>query len=150
MITYTDEEKSAVIKDGSVIPRGHHFWSKRGIDTAEAAGEILPFVEDLPSKKDAAKATRDAAINSNIEVLGVLWDIDGKARDNINEAINSVNRQPEKEGDSRYWILADNSVRPTTASDLRQVMNAYTARLDGIYAQYGLWLSGDMSEDFTV
>jgi hypothetical protein len=82
--------------------------------------------------------------------MAAVWDVDGKARDNINEAINSVDRQPEKESESRYWILADNSVRPTTAADLRQVMNAYVLRMDSIYTQYGQWLAGDMEDDFIV
>ena len=82
--------------------------------------------------------------------MDAVWDIDGKARDNINEAINSVDRQPEKESESRYWILADNSVRPTTADDLRYVMNAYVDRMDNIYSKYGQWLAGDMAEEFIV
>jgi len=149
MIVFCNKEKSLVNKDSITVPRGHRLWSKLGIDAAEAAGEILPFVED-EDKKGAAKATRDAAINSPITVMAAVWDIDGKARDNINEAINSVDRQPEKESESRYWILADNSVRATTADDLRYVMNAYVDRMDNIYSQYGQWLAGDMAEDFIV
>ena len=147
---YESASMESVIIGSSTITRGHRLWYKLGIDVAEAAGEIAPFVGEDEDKKGPAKAARDAAINSPITVMAVVWDIDGKARDNINEAINSVDRQPVKESESRYWILADNSVRPTTADDLRYVMNAYVDRMDDIYNQYGLWLSGDMLSDFVV
>ena len=151
MLRYSDSEKGGVVLDGGAyIPRGHRFWTERGIDNAEAAGRISPFAVEEASNKAVAKAARDAAISSPIYVMGVVWDVDLSARDNINEAINSASRQPEKELVSRGWILADNSIRQTTANDLREVMNAYAARMDDIYVQYGAWLAGGMGSDFIV
>lgn len=96
-----------------------------------------------------AKVVRDEALTSNIEVFGVMWQVRTQDRDNINEAINKGIRNQTDGSETRYWILADNSVRETTLSELGQIMDAYTARMDDIYLQYGIWRSSDKLTPFT-
>lgn len=147
---YLNTDKTIVLCNGSSVSKGHRLWVELGIDAAEAAGQIAPYVEEVPNKKGAAKATRDAAINSNIEVLGAIWDIDEISYGIMSKIVGSVDRNPQLEGQIRAWILADNTTRETTAADLRLVMDAHVQRMDDVYSQYGLWLNGDMSQEFEV
>ena len=122
-------------------------------DDAFTATAIPVLIDNDPADVAAyhaalAKVARDEALTSNIEVFGVMWQVRIKDRDNINEAINKGIRNQLSGSETRYWILADNSVRETTLEELGQIMDAYTARMDDIYFQYGTWRSGDQLTPF--
>lgn len=93
------------------------------------------------NQESAAKRHRDEVKDSPIEVFGVFWDIDRESRDNIDNAIWSLQWYPE--GTTMDWILEDNTTRSSTLEDLKRVKLAYGERLDRIYAQYRVWRKGD-------
>jgi len=99
--------------------------------------------------RKAAQQLRDNTINSDISVLGAVWQVDEKARENIRVAIDYAVRNGF-EAENRGWIMADNSIRISTITDLRSVMDAYTQRMDSIFGQYAVWAAGDMLTAFVV
>jgi len=105
--------------------------------------------ETVTWNRKAAQRLRAETINSVITVLGVGWQIDEKARENIRVSIDYAVRNG-LEAETRGWILADNSIRVSTITDLRAVMDAYTLRMDSIFGQYATWASGDMIAPFVV
>lgn len=123
-------------------------------DIAYVATEV-PILLDLPEDTiaayhdDLAKAHVEEVLNSDLEVFGVEFQVRLVDRDKINEAINLGARNNLPDDTYRYWILADNSVRKTTLGELKQVMDAYTVRMDDLYLQYGTWRAGDKLTPFT-
>lgn len=120
---------------------------------------VQPLPENPPENKESrellrrqelAKITRDATVDSDIEVFGVDWQVDSAARDRMRSIIETAvrsNSPPEK---TRAWILSDNSIRMTTAADLGEVLSAYSFRMESIFAQYKQWRDGSMTSPFTV
>jgi len=114
-------------------------------------GKIQPYETPVLTKEQLipiAQADRNTAENSDIEVFGVLWQVDVVARDRMRSTIETAaatNASPET---SVNWILSDNSIRPSTAGDLQQVLVAYTMRLADIFQQYVAWRDGDSTEMF--
>lgn len=96
-----------------------------------------------------AKNLRDSHINSPITVFGVQWQIDASARENMRDAIDYATRTDQMSA-QRGWILADNSSRATTATELQQVMDAYVQRMDTTFAAYALWRGGDKTTAFLI
>ena len=97
----------------------------------------------------SAKSLRDSHISSPISVFDVQWQIDKDSRDNMREAIDYAMRNSVM-AESRGWILADNSVRETTANDLQAVMDAYVQRMDETFAAYGIWKAGRKEDGFSI
>lgn len=124
------------IKMKSPRPRGGKYIAKM-----DGTWELIST-----NLEKAAKEHRNEVKDSIIEAFGVWWDIDRTSRENIDNAIWSLSWYPE--GSVLGWILADNSVRPTTKADLEQVKLAYTQRLDAIYSQYREWRNGTRSQPF--
>jgi hypothetical protein len=97
-----------------------------------------------------AKKLRDTLEIADIEVFGVMWQVRDKDRARIQETIDAaviLNAPPETTVD---WILADNSERPTTANDLRQVLLAYALRMQELFYKYRIWRSSGMNRPFTA
>lgn len=95
-----------------------------------------------------ARQARDAAVNSDIEVFGVLWQVDTVARDRMQSTIETaaaISAPPET---LVNWILSDSTIRPSTAGDLQQVLVAYTMRLADIFQQYVVWMNSSSTEMF--
>jgi len=105
---------------------------------------------ELQQHQEIAKNTRDAAIGANINIAGHAFQVGPKARDNINEAINKCQRDELPDSETRNWILADNAVAAVTFANLKDVMNAYAARMDVIYQDYATWRAGDKKEPFST
>lgn len=95
-----------------------------------------------------AKLYRESIKESPILVLGVEWDIDTISRDNMRSAIETATRNSLPPETTQGWILADDTVRQTTASELGQVLDAYAYRLSDVFTQYAIWLAGDKTEEF--
>jgi hypothetical protein len=97
-----------------------------------------------------AKELRDITIESDILVFDVLWQVNKNGRDNMRNAIETAVTLNLPADEMRGWILSDNSIRPTTADDLRQVLIAYTFRMDLIFQQYTTWRMNGASTIFTL
>lgn len=106
--------------------------------------------ELIENNVSQAKMTRDAAMIANILVFNVSWQVDAQGRDNMKNAIETAQRQGILETETRSWILADNTIRETTAPELAAVLDAYTMRMDTIYAAYGIWKAGNKLEPFVI
>lgn len=117
--------------------------------------EIIDKIQEIEQKeilefnKSAAKILRDSTIESDIEVHGVMWQIDKASRDKIHEATSYAERT-QNTGSSRSWILADNTIRDTSYQELLEVLNAYVERMDRVFGQYTTWSSGDTTQPFTI
>lgn len=109
---------------------------------------------DLSQKRQelaqAAKDLRDTLEVADIEVFGVMWQVRDKDRDRIKETLQAAETLGYPPETTIDWILADNSERPTTAEDLRQVMLSYTLRMQDLFYAYRTWRSSDMNKPFTV
>ena len=96
-----------------------------------------------------AQETRNAAENSNIEVFGVLWQVDAVARDRMRATIETAAATSAPPETLVNWILSDNTIRPSTTGDLQQVLIAYTMRLADIFQQYVAWMNSSSTEMFS-
>lgn len=132
-------EKYKVV-DGVFTP-----LTKEESDTldAEVATSLL-----IETNRSQAKITREDVINSDIEVFGVVWQVDDKDRTNIKEAIDYSNDNNLPDETTQNWILADNTTRPSTKLDLREVLNKYTERKGQVFYQYIVWCQSDMMSPF--
>lgn len=95
-----------------------------------------------------AKVSRDEAIDAPIEVHGVLWDIDSTSRDRMLTAIRAAGRNPARS--TVNWVLADNSIRETTAEELEQVLDAYALRMEETFVAHTMWRMGDKKTKFKL
>lgn len=109
---------------------------------------------DTSTKKaeltEAAKQLRDAHIESDIEVFGVMWQVDQRGRDNMRNAIETATRAGMDLSTTQGWILSDNSIRATTAADLEQVLSAYTLRMGATFTEYAVWRMSGARAPFTI
>lgn len=109
---------------------------------------------DTSSKKaeltEKAKALRDRSIESDIKVFGVMWQVDQKGRDNMRNAIETATRLNMPQGTTQGWILSDNSIRQTTATELEQVLSAYTFRMGQVFVQYAGWRAAGIQKPFFI
>lgn len=102
------------------------------------------------TNEDAAKATRDAYIESDILYDGSLFQVDSKGRDNMRNALEISARDGRDPSTSRGWILADNSIRIVTAADLGNVLDLYTERMDAAFTAYAIWRASDKMTPFVI
>ncbi|EPR4994874.1 DUF4376 domain-containing protein [Vibrio navarrensis] len=108
--------------------------------------------EEIAALNEAeAKQYRDTLIESDIEVHGVRWQVDvGRDEPRIRRAIATALSEDMAEDTTVEWILADNSVRPTTRRDLEQVLAAKAMREQTIFDQYREWRAGDKQSPFAL
>ena len=59
----------------------------------------------------------------------------------MNENIAYAKRVGMDATETINWILADNTIRQTTVSELEYVLSAYTVRMGQTYEQYSIWRS---------
>lgn len=155
---------SVIVKGDRVaeqLPRNHQYWVDWGIDVLEEAGEIKPYghfdpvvipktEEELALEmRENAKFVRDEAIESNIQKHGEWWQvhvINDEPR--INRAIRTAEIENLPVETTADWILADNSIRPTTAAELAQVLVAKSRREQDVFNQYKSWAILGMTEPF--
>jgi len=111
--------------------------------------------------KAKAKVTRDCHCNCNIEVFGVLWQVDTVSRGLMNDAITTykclVEIEEAKPIDQQVpvtnltnWILADNSIRFTTVEELIEILCQYSLRVNSTFIAYNSWRAGDCLQPFTI
>lgn len=156
---------SVIVKGDRVadqLPRNHHYWVEWGIDVLEASGDIKPYghfdpvvipktEEELAlEKREDAKFIRDGAVESNIHKHGVWWQVHvTNDEPRINRAIRTAEIENLPLDTTAEWILADNSIRATTAAELAQVLVAKSRREQDVFNQYKTWVVLGMTEPFT-
>ncbi|EHU0328744.1 TPA: hypothetical protein I7180_17685 [Vibrio vulnificus] len=107
--------------------------------------EVAAFHEEL------AKCYRDQLIESNIEVHGVMWQVDvTRDEPRIRRAIATATSESIDAETTVDWILADNTVRATTRRDLEQVLAVKSMREQLIFQKYREWRAGDKLETFSL
>ena len=96
-------------------------------------------------KLDYAKKLRDQLIESNIVVHGVEWQVDViKDEPRIQRAINVAEYSSSDPSTTVNWVLADNTIRASTAQDLKDVLSAKAFREEQIFASYVAWRESGM------
>lgn len=115
------------------------------VEAEQLAVQVLTKEQLIPIAREA----RNAAENSDIEVFGVLWQVDAVARDRMRSTIETAAAKNVSPETTVNWILSDNSIRPSTAGDLQQVLVAYTVRLADIFQQYVAWMNSLSTEMFS-
>lgn len=107
---------------------------------------------------EQSKLTRNAALidasESPIEYDGVMFDIDGAARANIETVIEIAEENGLPDSTIEGWRLADNSWRDTTLGELKSIIQLrnerYRAKFQSVWSQFNAWDSGDKSEPFEI
>ena len=123
-------------------------YQRHGSPVIETARVYYPAEDWSDEAKRAAiianaQALRNEAVEADIEVYGVVWQVDQTARDRMRSAIETATRQGAAPETTVDWILSDDTTRPTTAAELGAVLDAYTLRMSTIFAQYTAWLAAD-------
>ena len=92
-----------------------------------------PLSQAKEEKRESLKKERDSMIAEDINNFQMGRQQD---RENIQGAIDKW--EILTEGDSRHWIMADNSVKAVTKQELIDVSNAYAIRQNNVFGQYGI------------
>ena len=98
----------------------------------------------------AAKQLRDSMEVADIEVHGDLWQVKERDRVRILETVGAAARMNSPAETTVPWILADNSIRSSTRTDLEAVLDAFSLRRQTIFTAYNQWMQGDKQEAFAI
>jgi hypothetical protein len=128
---------------------GYRFELLGVVDTGQDLTDVaVKTALIVQANKDIAKDYRDALVDSDISLLNAAWQVDLVARERMGTVIDTATRNGYAETETVKWILADNTTRDTTASELGQVLDAYALRMQNIFQQYNAWRGGSMTESF--
>lgn len=108
----------------------------------------------------ASKELRDDLVASNLTKFDVVWQVDSTSISFIRSAVDTyeflVDKNEKLPIDERksisqhtHWRLADNTVRLTSYSELREVLLDYALRTEDIFRQYNIWYAADHDELFS-
>lgn len=106
-----------------------------------------------------AKALREELIESPIEAIGSVWDVDAKSIGNMNDAVSTYlhlkSIEDAKPIEDRNpiptnvnWVLHDNTARVCTYTDLRTVMYEFAMRKQYIFIEFITWVHGSKLKPF--
>lgn len=110
-------------------PSAYHYWFN---------GKWIVNLDEVKNlKRDELKAVRDEKIHSNIEVHGEVFQVRAGDMEHFDDAERAVTRNVKKPTDIRYWILADNSIKPFTYEQIRQVLDAKALRKEQVFIKFG-------------
>jgi len=143
-ITTTTHELIEISSIPDDYKDNYYIYSDDGVWERTDSGNEA-FIEKNIS---TAKSYRDEVADSPITVLNVLWDINQQSRDNMRTAIETADRNNLPDETTQGWILADDTIRDTTAAELGQVLDAYAYRLQDVFTQYAIWMAGDKINEF--
>ena len=99
---------------------------------------------------ERAKVIRDEAIDENIEVFDVMWQVDKTSRDRLRETINVASDTNQPVEATVPWRLGDNTYRDSTAADLKMVLAARANRMALIFQAFSAWEESGSTEEFSV
>lgn len=97
-----------------------------------------PNIERLKKlKRKELKAIRTNKLYENITVNGDTFQVRKDDLDNFWEADYMLKTKEVVKTDTRNWILADNSIKTFTYSQLMEVLTEFIKRKAGIFEKFG-------------
>ncbi|QGH49243.1 DUF4376 domain-containing protein [Vibrio owensii] len=97
--------------------------------------------------RSQAVVYREAVKLSNILVNGHYYQVGKADRDNMNETISYAERQGMMD-QTTTWITADNDFVTMTFSELQEIKDAYTMRMERLFVQFKEWAATGMQTPF--
>lgn len=88
-------------------------------------------------KREELKAVRTNKLYENITVNGDIFQVRKDDLDNFWEVDYMLGTGEVTETDTRNWILADNSIKTFTYSQLMEVLTEFIKRKAGIFEKFG-------------
>ena len=88
-------------------------------------------------KREELKAIRTSKLYENITVNGDTFQVRKDDLENFWEVDYMLKRGEVAETDTRNWILADNSIKTFTYSQLMNVLTEFIKRKDRIFEKFG-------------
>ena len=88
-------------------------------------------------KREELKVTRTSKLYENITVNGDTFQVRKDDLDNFWEVDYMLGTGEVTETDTRNWILADNSIKTFTYSQLMNVLTEFIKRKDRIFEKFG-------------
>ena len=97
-----------------------------------------PDIDKLKKiKREELKVTRTSKLYENITVNGDTFQVRKDDLDNFWEVDYILGTGEVAETDTRNWILADNSIKTFTYSQLMNVLTEFIKRKAGIFEKFG-------------
>lgn len=90
------------------------------------------------TKRDELKAIRVSKLYENITVNGDTFQVRKDDLDNFWEVDYMLKRGEVTETDTKNWILADNSIKTFTYSQLMNVLTEFIKRKSEIFEKFGV------------
>ena len=88
-------------------------------------------------KREELKAIRTNKLYENITVNGDIFQVRKDDLDNFWEVDYMLKTKEVVKTDTRNWILADNSIKTFTYSQLMEVLTKFIKRKTGIFEKFG-------------
>lgn len=88
-------------------------------------------------KREELKAIRTNKLYENITVKGDTFQVRTEDLENFLEVDYMLKNKEVTETDTRNWILADNSIKTYTYSQLMNVLTEFIKRKAGIFEKFG-------------
>ena len=127
-------EEGEVIENNNLIkisqPSKYHKWINKEW--------VLDLKELKSQKRDELKTIRTEKLYENITVNGDTFQIRKDDLDNFWEVDYMLGTGEVTETDTRNWILADNSIKTFTYSQLMNVLTEFIKRKAGIFEKFGV------------
>ena len=97
-----------------------------------------PNIEKMKKKKrQELKNIREKKISENIEVKGSVFQVREQDLQNFYNLKIAVDLEPARATTKMDWVLADNSIKEFTYSELMEVLGSYILRKSEIFAKFG-------------
>nr|DAT01528.1 MAG TPA: protein of unknown function (DUF4376) [Bacteriophage sp.] len=127
-------EEGEVIENNNLIkisqPSKYHKWINKEW--------VLDLKELKSQKRDELKTIRTEKLYENITVNGDTFQVRKDDLDNFWEVDYMLGTGEVTETDTRNWILADNSIKTFTYSQLMNVLTEFIKRKAEIFEKFGV------------
>lgn len=127
-------EEGEVIENNNLIkisqPSKYHKWINKEW--------VLDLKELKSQKRDELKTIRTEKLYENITVNGDTFQVRKDDLDNFWEVDYMLGTGEVAETDTRNWILADNSIKTFTYSQLMNVLTEFIKRKAEIFEKFGV------------
>lgn len=126
-------EEGEVIENNNLIkisqPSKYHKWINKEW--------VLDLKELKSQKREELKTIRTSKLFENITINGDIFQVRKDDLDNFWEVDYMLKRGEVTETDTRNWILADNSIKTFTYSQLMNVLTEFIKRKAEIFEKFG-------------
>lgn len=127
-------EEGEFIENNNLIkipqPSKYHKWINKEW--------VLNLKELKLQKREKLKAIRTSKLYENITVNGDIFQVRKDDLDNFWEVDYILGTGEVAETDTRNWILADNSIKTFTYSQLMEVLTEFIKRKADIFEKFGV------------